>query len=358
MSDNEFDGNDGFVQSGKAVYERNAEADSNVPLDRSDAEDIECSLAGTDLDDAESTETGRIGKLRRITRKREASELRAAEESLAAAGVVRLSELEQENIHEMAETESERRLLIQEAEADKLRQYAMYEAKKKVNPAVPAHMLVRRPSFGPVSGTAQFHMRDSFAFLLGRNYRGKPHISGLFEGASAVRTVVQGFHAGCPYAAWYLYRIEDEMDKFRKVVKAAEEQARALVASVTSVVMNPYTSKYPAEVSLVFQVKYGFLFVDLLRRYDEVLRVMKAYEDAGFVSREDYKVVESPMGKSLRQIFRLPVQWSFVGRDAVLQKTQVLFAAEQTMGILPEGFLDGTMKPRLVEQRGHRDATG
>lgn len=345
---------EGVIIDAKMSVEDAADAvipDADLPVAPSGAKS-EMHLAVTDGESYPAAESSRVSKLRRIHRKQESSELRSAERQLSAAGVAKLSALEERSLDDLAETDQERRELRVQAEGEKLRQLAMREAKHQVNREVPARLLVNRPTFGQVRGNVFFHMRDSFAFLLGRNVNGKPHISGLFEGANAVTNIQRGFLAGCPYAAWFLVRIEHEMDKFRELVQNVEAESLALVRSVTAVTMEPYTSKRPSAVPLIFATKYGFLFVDLLKRYDEILRIMKAYEDAGFVTREDYKVIEGRMSKSLRMIFKLPTQWSFVGRDAVLQQTAQFFAAEQSMGVLPEGYLDGTLKPRLVEIRG------
>ncbi|MDO4643810.1 MAG: hypothetical protein Q4A74_08210 [Cardiobacteriaceae bacterium] len=54
------------------------------------------------------------------------------------------------------------------------------------------------------------------------------------------------------------------------------------------------------------------------------------------------------MGKPLRRLFHIPSEWEFVGRDAVLQKTAVLYAAEHRMGSLPDSILAGEMLPEMV----------
>ena len=292
----------------------------------------------------------REARTRRLVDNRLSSELRNAKNEAATEGVT-LSPAELRNIADIAESEEEQQELRQEAEGEKLRQQAMRKAKQAVNPSVPAEMLIKRPTFGQVIGAVQFHMRDSYSFLLGRNRGSKHFIAGLFEAAASVNQVVRGYHAGCPYAAWYLVQIEELMDQFRTTLKVVRQEAENLIAQTTSIRMEPYTSKGPSDVHLVFKVKYGFLFTDLLKQYDEILRMVRAYMDAGFINRDEYKAIEGRMGKPLRRLFYLPGRWRFVGRDAVLQQTAPFLIAEQQMGILPEGYLDGSLKPKLIELR-------
>lgn len=119
----------------------------------------------------------REARTRRLVDNRLSSELRNAKNEAAAEGVT-LSQAELRNIADIAESEEEQQELRQEAEGEKLRQQAMRKAKQAVNPSVPAEMLIKRPTFGQVIGAVQFHMRDSYSFLLGRNRGSKHFIAG------------------------------------------------------------------------------------------------------------------------------------------------------------------------------------
>ena len=83
-------------------------------------------------------------------------------------------------------------------------------------------------------------------------------------------------------------------------------------------------------------------------RYDNVLRVLQSYLRQGFITQDEYRAIRNPLAKELRRLFRLPQQWRFVGRDAVLQQTNPFLAAEHDMGRLPQEILDGERLPQLV----------
>ena len=95
-------------------------------------------------------------------------------------------------------------------------------------------------------------------------------------------------------------------------------------------------------------VSYGFHFADMLVRFDNVLRLLQSYLRQHFISQDEYRAIRNPLAKELRTLFRLPMLWRFVGRDAVLQQTNQLLAAEHDMGRLPQEILDGTRLPQLV----------
>lgn len=292
----------------------------------------------------------RAETVRRIRDASRASELREEEAAVAAAGVS-LSPAEQRDIRDVAESPEEEAVLVAERLVEKRNVQAMQRARQRVNEAVPARTLLTRPGYGPSHGNVKIHVRDSFAFLLGRSRNtrdGKFYISGLFDASVAVRSVVQGHHAGCPYATWYLVQIEKEIEDFRSLVVEMEEKAKALVEAATFVRMSPFVSRQPADVPLDFVVSYGFWFVDLLVRYDNVLRLLQPYLRQKFISQAEYSAIQEPLGRSLRRLLRLPSRWRFVGRDAVLQKTNTFYAAEHEMGVLPQEILEGQVKPELV----------
>lgn len=294
--------------------------------------------------------SNRAEKLKRMRDSSRAYELREAEAEVAAAEVS-LTPAELRDIRDIAESPEEIAELTEERLKEKRNDQAMRRARQKVNEAVPARTLLTRPGYGPTHGSVKIHVRDSFSFLLGRRQNrneGKFYISGLFDSSQVVRNVVQGHHAGCPYATWYLVQIEKEINDFRALVTAMEQKAKALVEAATFVRMSPFESRQPADVPLDFAVSYGFWFVDLLVRYDNVLRLLQPYLRQKFISLGEYAAIQEPMGRALRRLFRLPSRWRFVDRDAVLQKTHAFYAAEHEMGVLPQGILEGEVVPELV----------
>ncbi len=293
----------------------------------------------------------RAEKLREVKARGESSELRAAKAAVAAAGTVSLTPAEERDLRDYAEGEDDLRELREEKLEEKREQAALRQARSRVNAEVPSRTLVQRPTYGATRGKVELHVRDTYAFLLGREAdpeRHKGYISGMFAAGKAIRTLVQGHVAGCPYATWYLVQIEEGMARFRALVQEKEAQARALVEAVTVVRLDPFTSRRPAEVPLDFVVSYGFHFADMLVRFDNVLRLLQSYLRQHFISQEEYRAIRNPLAKELRTLFRLPMLWRFVGRDAVLQQTNQLLAAEHDMGRLPQEILDGTRLPQLV----------
>lgn len=293
----------------------------------------------------------RAKKLRAIKESSRASELRDAEAAVAAPGVVTLTPAEERELRDIAEGEDDLQALRKEKLDEKREQAAMRQARRRVNDAVPSRTLVQRPTYGATRGKVYLHVRDTYAFLLGREANPETHkgyIAGMFAAGKTMRTLVQGHVAGCPYATWYLIQIEEGMAKFREMVKEKETQAQALVEAATPVRLEPFTSRGPAEVPLDFAASYGFHFADILVRYDNVLRVLQSYLRQGFITQDEYRAIRNPLAKELRRLFRLPQQWRFVGRDAVLQQTNPFLAAEHDMGRLPQEILDGERLPQLV----------
>lgn len=293
----------------------------------------------------------RAEKLRAIKESSRASELRDAEAAVAAPGVVTLTPAEERELRDIAEGEDDLQALRKEKLDEKREQAAMRQARRRVNDAVPSRTLVQRPTYGATRGKVYLHVRDTYAFLLGREANPETHkgyIAGMFAASKTMRTLVQGHIAGCPYATWFLVRIEDGMAKFREMVKEKEANAIALVEAATPVRLEPFISRRPAEVPLDFTASYGFHFADILVRFDNVLRILQSYLRQGFITQDEYRAIRQPLAKELRNLFRLPQQWRFVGKDAVMQQTNQLLAAEHDMGRLPQEILDGERLPQLV----------
>lgn len=79
-----------------------------------------------------------------------------------------------------------------------------------------------------------------------------------------------------------------------------------------------------------------------------MIRKVKALVMLGFIQHDDYRAFERRLGTPLRRLFRLPTEWSYVGRSAVIQKTAELYSAEHKMGTLPERFVQGEVELKMV----------
>ncbi len=231
-------------------------------------------------------------------------------------------------------------------------------AKKQVNDSVPSKHLLQRPSYGQISATALLHSHEAYRFLLGRNQRiiynseGKrirqTSIVGLFEAASNVAKIVTGYHSDCPYAAWTLVKIEEQLELVKEKFYEAKLDAEKLSASAASLEFAPFTSRNPSEIPLTFKSIYAYHFANLLVQYDELLRSILVYKMQHFISIDDYKAIERKMGRPLRQLYRLTDDWQFVGMDAVKEKNAKLQDAEYRMGILPKEIISGELMPKFI----------
>lgn len=299
------------------------------------------------------------------------SELLEAERETAHAEI-KLSPEEERDIRDSAESQEDAAEMREEIVAAKRKDAALNQAKSRVNPAVPRQQLANRPAFVTTSATIEFHMREAFAFTLGRSRRPiegeldpgefagdveeersvrksyRARIVGLFEAAKAVNTVVQGHIADCPYATWFLFRIEEEIAQIRQHIVEINAETDALVKRVSNLEIAPLTSRRPSRVSLTFRVPYAYHFADLLKDYDNMIRKVKALVMLGFIQHDDYRAFERRLGTPLRRLFRLPTEWSYVGRSAVIQKTAELYSAEHKMGTLPERFVQGEVELKMV----------
>lgn len=323
-------------------------------------------------DDRIDTMSGAV-RNRRGKDAQKASELIAAE--AAAEEKVSLSVAEEREIAESAESEADAAEWRKELLTEKRKEESLRQAKAAVNDAVPVRQLSNRPSFATFSASIDYHTRESFAFLLGRSRSvqevpvedgslnpgefgeddGKKsrvavraHIAGLFEASRNLRSVVQGYMAGCPYAAWYLIRIEEEVEKYREQLHQVNQEVDARLAKLSSLQVAPLTARIPSNITLTFRVPYGYQFADMLTGYDNLIRKVKPYYMMGFMTYKEYRDIESRMGRLLRNIFGIPGLWSFVGKDAVLQQTATALAAEHRMGYVPEDVLNGSRKPTMV----------
>ena len=125
----------------------------------------------------------RAEKLREVKARGESSELRAAKAAVAAAGTVSLTPAEERDLRDYAEGEDDLRELREEKLEEKREQAALRQARSRVNAEVPSRTLVQRPTYGATRGKVELHVRDTYAFLLGREAdpeRHKGYISGMW----------------------------------------------------------------------------------------------------------------------------------------------------------------------------------
>lgn len=271
---------------------------------------------------------------------------------------VQLSADEEQHILDNTASEEEAQALREAAMLAKKSKEATKRAKQAVNKSVPAERLFQRPSFGHVSAKATYHTRDAYRFLLGRNPRSGvkdnkriryTRIVGLFEAANAVKNIEAGYQMGCPYAAWTLVKLEEQMQRIRSLFKRSQDQAEALIAEKTHLLFDPFASRHPTTVTLDFRSSYGFHFSDLLTQYDLLLRSVISYKLHSIITAEDYRMIERKMGTPLRELFLLTDAWEFVGREAAEEKNARLQEIEFRLGVLPDDILSGQRLPTIAK---------
>lgn len=263
---------------------------------------------------------------------------------------VSLSPDELREIESMAESDEEKALMQAEMLAQKVAKASLTEAKKKINNEVPVQYLSSRPSGGATEGIVTYHMRETYAFMLGRK-KPKPELLGLFGAAARLKTIVQGYYAGCPYACWRLVELEDEIVNIKKQMKSIKQEAQALVNHSTSIVIQKFEAKRPTQVTLSFSVPYAYHLADLLVSYDDILRIMAKYKEKHFISPEEFYAIENKMGKPLRRAFNKTGNWYFVGQEAVDTESPQLLQAESSMGILPDNIKNGERLPTMISKK-------
>lgn len=289
-----------------------------------------------------------IKRKSKLTDSAKSNELKQAEKTIREQTSVSLSE--KNDIASMAENKTEQAIMEKELIDDKVAKQSVAEAKKNINKEVPAQYLNSRPSGGVTEGSVTYHMRETYAFMLGRR-NPKPELIGLFAAAARLKTIVQGYYADCPYACWKLVELEQEITDLKKQMKLIEQEAIALVNHSSNVVIKKFEAKRPTNVMLSFAEPYAYHIADLLVQYDDILRIMLKYKEKQFISYEEYATIENKMAKPLRRILNTTTKWYYVGREAVLEQNAKNQQAEASMGILPDEIINDKIKPTMIAEK-------
>lgn len=300
----------------------------------------------------------RESKRQKIDAAKKSMEMQQAEQDVADINVT-LTAKEEHEIEDLAETAEEAEEMREAAVQAKKHIEAVKLAKKQVNDNVPAQHVIQRPSYGHLTATAQLHSHEAFRFPLGRNQRilmkeGKrvrqTRIVGLFDAAASLKQIVAGYQSGCPYAAWTLIKIEEQIALIRSLIATAKLEAESLCQQSTNLTLSSFTSKNPSEVPLNFKSVYAYHFADLLTEYDLLLRSILNYKIQHFISIDEYKNIEQKLGRPLRQLFRTTDDWHYVGKEAIEEQNAKLQEAEYRMGVLPKEIISGEKAPKFVEK--------
>lgn len=281
-------------------------------------------------------------------------ELTEAKESISTDDI-KLTPQQEQEIAEIAADQEEADELIEDLKIEKAKELALQAAKNKVDKEVPTKHVIERPSYGPITAQAEFHMRNSFKFLLGRKVKDKPRIIGLFSAGAKTKVIYQAYLAGCPFAALYLCRIEDEIEVNKSIVKITAKEIDAYCDSHMTLKMDPFTANRPTAVSFNLFAKHGYHFVEILLGYDQAMRTLMPYQQAEFMPYKEYIQYDIKMSRGIRRLFKLTNDYSFVGKEHVEAKDAVYMAAVNHMGEVPDDILSGERKPKFVRENEHDD---
>ncbi|MGY0400151.1 MAG: hypothetical protein ACWIPH_09550 [Ostreibacterium sp.] len=107
----------------------------------------------------EMSEQRKKSRRAKIQQAKKSLEMQNAEKEI---GHVELTEKEQQQISELAESDDEAQALVQAALSAKKNKEALKQAKTKVNPSVPSDHLLKRRTYGHLTATATIHSYDAY----------------------------------------------------------------------------------------------------------------------------------------------------------------------------------------------------
>ncbi|MCP3953790.1 MAG: DUF1845 domain-containing protein, partial [Desulfobacterales bacterium] len=191
------------------------------------------------------------------------------------------------------ETESDATMAIFEELEQEARKIKTKVERSQVDPGVTDRMRKAVPKAGMTVARIEIHMRQVFNNVIGRrNVEGRPNIVGLYLFSSAVNRMVGAYRGNgkpCPFAAWYLWRIEQEIHQLRQTADEYDKRVDELIEEANvGIVYEPYTSSAPAVETLSFHSIHGFQVASVLHRYDSLLRRIWPYVRNRFVSTDDF----------------------------------------------------------------------
>ena len=276
---------------------------------------------------------------------RKSRELQASED----ASNVELTALEETMIRDEAASDTEAKEIMDEELTRKRREISLAQAEKLINQETPSRILMERPSWGAAGAACEIHTRQTYAMLLGR--RGDTEnssITGLYAGAKRIRLVVNAYRRGCPFAAQFLVRLEEDLKKVNELFELKESEVRKLVQRISRVQMKRFTSRSPARIDVVFVNPYAWHILDLVLRFDDMVRIMLPYRQTHMIDNKIYFNLVQEFGRHLRRLFASCNRYFFVGADAVEKKDEVYLAAVNQFGDLDPEIHEGKLLPYLI----------
>lgn len=284
---------------------------------------------------------------KRVVHTRKSRELQESEDN----SNVTLTALEETMIRDEASSDEEASEIMEEELTLKRREMSLAQAEKLINQETPSRILMERPSWGAAGAACEIHTRQTYAMLLGRRggtANASSPITGLYAGAKRIRQVVNAYRRGCPFAAQFLVRLEQDLNQVNELFELKESEVRKLVQGISRVQMKRFCSRAPARIDVVFVNPYAWHVLDLVLRFDDMVRILLPYRQVHMIDNTVYFNLVQELGRHLRRLFAHCNRYFFVGQEAVEKQDELYLAAVNQFGELDPEIHDGKLLPYLI----------
>jgi len=223
------------------------------------------------------------------------------------------------------------------------------ELPDNADPAVDYKTVVDRP--GTLRGEACLiiQTRQAQRLVYGRRQSQEhPGIVGLVRFAMLMKRLWVSAMLDDPYADWFLLQIHEALEAGRDELQRTRAEMALLLSSAATVQITVAHSLKPARVPLQFANPYGYMGAYLVGDYDELVCAVLTARHVGMLARDTAEQMLKRGGRQIRRAFLLPTLWRHcaVDRDDVRQNNVRAQTAAASMGELPQGILDGTLRAK------------
>ena len=210
----------------------------------------------------------------------------------------------------------------------------------------------RRPGALRARAKMKVHTRPAQALLNPRPLPDGFQPPGLFRFSKACQQLCRESALDDPYADWFLWRIEQEMQQTRELVRQTRQRLDGAIQRCGFEVELAESTR-PVTVELSMGNPYGYMAAYLVADYDELVRLADTCQLLGIYDRAQVWSLLRGIDRRIRRIFHLPLAYRHTGvcREDVRHGTQVAKRAEQLMGELPRAVLERHDRPRHAPPR-------
>jgi hypothetical protein len=101
---------------------------------------------------------------------------------------------------------------------------------------------------------------------------------------------------------------------------------------------------------LSFANPYSYRAAFLIGTYDILTRALLTACHVSLIDKPGRDMAINAPAKQIRKLFMMASDWKFTGitRSTYDAASEVVRQAEEAMGVLPQGFLDGTTRARIA----------